>query len=98
MTVNWFNSINASGSDANAYSSVIQSVISSACPTGYCALDFAAARVVRISWQNLFYELPYVNQSIVSLILFFLLIMCKTLISLFYCVEYIIFSIFNQYI
>jgi hypothetical protein len=69
MTINWFSSIDGTGSDASAYYSVIQSVISSACPTGSCSLDFAAARVVRINWQNLFYELPYINQTIVSTIL-----------------------------
>ncbi len=66
MTVNWFSSANATTSDTLQYYSIIQSAVSSACPTGYCSLNFAAARVVRINWQNLVYLLPYANQSIVS--------------------------------
>lgn len=68
MTINWFSSLNAMNSDTSAYFHVIQSVINAACPTSFCSLDVAAARVVRISWQNLFYLLPSSNQSIVNII------------------------------
>lgn len=68
MTINWFSSTNATGSDASTYYNIIQQAIASACPTASCPPTFAAARVVRINWQNLVYELPFVNQSIVSTI------------------------------
>ncbi|CAF0869133.1 unnamed protein product [Adineta ricciae] len=64
ITVSWFNSINASQSDASVYYPIIQRTISEACPTKSCSLNFAASRAVRIEWQNLFYQLPENNQSI----------------------------------
>jgi hypothetical protein len=67
MTMNWFSSTNPTTNDTSAYYSIIQSAISAACPTTYCSLNVAAARVVRINWQNLVYVLPYTNQSLVSL-------------------------------
>ncbi|UJR30966.1 hypothetical protein I4U23_018478 [Adineta vaga] len=63
MTINWFSSTNASESDVQMYSEIIQSAINSACPTTHCSSQFAAARVVRIHWQNLVYELTNVSQS-----------------------------------
>ncbi|UJR30967.1 hypothetical protein I4U23_018479 [Adineta vaga] len=63
MTINWFSSTNASESDVQMYSEIIQSAINSACPTTHCSSRFAAARVVRIHWQNLVYELTNVSQS-----------------------------------
>jgi len=76
MTINWFSSINATASDTIAYYDVIQSAITSACPVANCPPTFAAARVVRINWQNLIYELPYVNQSIVSIYCLFIKHFC----------------------
>jgi len=67
MTINWFSSTNSNTNDTIAYYSIIQSAISAACPNAYCSLNIAAARVVRINWQNLVYVLPYTSQSIVSL-------------------------------
>ncbi len=67
MTINWFSSTNSNTNDTSTYYSIIQSAISAACPTASCSLNIAAARVVRINWQNLAYVLPYTSQSIVSL-------------------------------
>ncbi len=66
MTINWFSSTSATASDTVQYYAIIQSAILSACPTQFCSLNFAAARVVRINWQNLVYLIPYTSQSIVS--------------------------------
>ncbi|CAF3508982.1 unnamed protein product [Rotaria socialis] len=63
MTINWFSSINTSCSDADEYCSIIRSAIISACPTSSCPLNFAAARAVRISWQNLLHVVPYLNRT-----------------------------------
>ncbi|CAF4729120.1 unnamed protein product, partial [Rotaria sp. Silwood2] len=65
ITIDWFSSTNSTGSNAGAYNNVIQSVIMSTCPTFSCSLDFLAARVVRITWQNLVYELSSINKSII---------------------------------
>ncbi|CAF4615939.1 unnamed protein product [Rotaria sp. Silwood2] len=65
ITINWLSSTNSTGSNASAYNNVIQSVIMSACPSIFCSLDFLAARVVQISWQNLVYELSSINKSII---------------------------------
>ncbi|CAF1151504.1 unnamed protein product [Rotaria sp. Silwood1] len=64
IIINWFSSTNATGSDASIYNDVIQSVIKFACPTSFCSTNFAAARVTRITWQNLLYEFSSVNKSI----------------------------------
>ncbi|CAF4350151.1 unnamed protein product, partial [Rotaria sordida] len=64
IAINWFSSTNSTGSDASTYNNVIQSVVTAACPTTFCSPNFAAIRVVRITWQNLLYELSYINQSI----------------------------------
>ncbi|UJR15672.1 hypothetical protein I4U23_002606 [Adineta vaga] len=64
ITINWFNSINASQSEINAYYPIIQQTISEACPTQSCSLNLAASRAVRIEWKNLTYQLPDNNQFI----------------------------------
>ncbi|CAF4808619.1 unnamed protein product, partial [Rotaria sp. Silwood2] len=65
ITIDWLSSTNSTGSDASTYNNVIQSVIMSACPSLFCSLNFVAARVVRITWQNLAYESSYINKSII---------------------------------
>ncbi|CAF3404455.1 unnamed protein product [Rotaria sp. Silwood1] len=58
ITVNWYSSMSANQTDANTYNAIIQAAVSEACPTQSCSSDFAAVRVVRISWQNLYYTSP----------------------------------------
>ncbi|CAF0850637.1 unnamed protein product [Rotaria sp. Silwood1] len=58
ITVNWYSSMSANQTGANTYNAIIQAAVSEACPTQSCSSDFAAVRVVRISWQNLYYTSP----------------------------------------
>ncbi|CAF3972099.1 unnamed protein product, partial [Adineta steineri] len=64
MTLNWYNSIDSNTRAINNYSDIVQSTINSACPISFCSNQFLAVRVVRITWNNLIYELPHTNQSI----------------------------------
>ncbi|CAF4222687.1 unnamed protein product, partial [Adineta steineri] len=64
MTINWYNSIDSNTRAINNYSDIVQSTINSACPISFCSNQFLAVRVVRITWNNLIYELSHTNQSI----------------------------------
>ncbi|CAF3955011.1 unnamed protein product, partial [Adineta steineri] len=64
ITLNWFSSTNATQSEIDTYNVIIQRTVNEACPVQSCTLNFPAVRVVRINWQNLFYNLTNNNQSI----------------------------------
>ena len=76
MTINWFSSLNASQADILTYNSVIQRTVNDACPVDSCPLNFAAVRLVRINWANLYYQPANSNQSIVSFIHKYSLYIC----------------------
>lgn len=94
ITVNWFNSVNASQSDLSVYYPIIQRTVSDACPVQSCPPTFAAVRVVRIDWRNLYYQVPNSNQRIVSGILEYF---CVVVSFLFFS-DGFIYCIFNKYI
>ncbi|CAF1395353.1 unnamed protein product [Rotaria sordida] len=66
ITIDWYNSLSANQTNANVYNAVIQQAVSESCPVQICPTNFAAVRVVRISWKNL-YSSPSAISSPISL-------------------------------